>query len=136
MIRQICRDPILLSQKAKDACADDIPIANDLCDTLKANSDRCVGMAANMIGYPKKIIVFFDGDRLCEMFNPEILSHTAPFEAEDGCLSLSGTRKTKRFGKIRVKWQDRLFRTRIASFSGWTAQIVQHEIDHLSGILI
>lgn len=136
MIKEIIHDPILLGQKSKPATADDIEVADNLIDTLKANSDRCVGMAANMIGVTKRIIVFDDNGRISEMFNPEIISGKEQFEAEEGCLSLTGTRKTKRYKTIKVKWQNRDFQWRIKNFTGWTAQIIQHEIDHCNGILI
>lgn len=136
MVKEIIHDPILLGQKSKPATADDIEIADNLIDTLKANSDRCVGMAANMIGVTKRIIVFDDNGRISEMFNPEIISGKEQFEAEEGCLSLTDTRKTKRYKTIKVKWQNRDFQWRIKNFTGWTAQIIQHEIDHCNGILI
>jgi len=130
------RDLIFLAQKSNPAALEDIPAADDLLDTLKANSDHCVGMAANMIGVSKRIIVFDDGGNYTEMFNPEIVKCAEPFEAEEGCLSLEGKRKTKRFKSIKVQWQTREFKTRIKSYSGWTAQIIQHEIDHCNGIII
>lgn len=136
MIKDIIHDPILLAQKSKPATTEDIPIADNLINTLKANSDRCVGMAANMIGETKRIIVFDDNGKISEMFNPEIISGKEQFEAEEGCLSLTGTRKTKRYKTIKVKWQNRQFQYRIKNFTGWTAQIIQHEIDHCNGILI
>ena len=136
MVKEIIHDPILLARRSKPASAEDIPVADDLLDTLKANSDRCVGMAANMIGVAKCIIVFADNGGYSEMFNPEIISGKDCYETEEGCLSLSGTRKTKRYKTIKVKWQNRNFQYRIKNFSGWTAQIIQHEIDHCSGILI
>lgn len=136
MIKDIIHDPILLAQKSKPATTEDIPIADNLIDTLRANSDRCVGMAANMIGETKRIIVFDDNGKIAEMFNPEIISGKEQFEAEEGCLSLTGTRKTKRYKTIKVKWQNRQLQYRIKNFTGWTAQIIQHEIDHCNGILI
>ncbi|MCQ2425653.1 MAG: peptide deformylase [Lachnospiraceae bacterium] len=150
MEKEICRDPILLAGKSTPAGKEDIPVADDLTDTLKKNADRCVGMAANMIGVRKRIIVFVenapDGDTprggktavpvYTEMFNPEILSAKEPYETEEGCLSLDGVRKTKRFRTVKVRWQTRDGQTRIKSFSGFPAQIVQHEIDHLNGVLI
>ena len=136
MIKEIIHDPIFLAQRSAPATGEDITTADDLLDTLKANSDRCVGMAANMIGVPKRIIVFDDSGAYMEMFNPEIMSAKEPFEAEEGCLSLAGTRKTKRFKAIKVRWQNRQFMTRIKTFTGFTAQIIQHEIDHCNGILI
>lgn len=136
MIKNIIHDPIFLAQKSSDATAEDIPLADDLIETLKANSDKCVGMAANMTGSLKRIIVFDDEGTACEMFNPEIIMKKEPYEAEEGCLSLSGVRKVKRYRVIKVKWQNRSFQTRIKNFTGFTAQIIQHEIDHCCGILI
>ena len=136
MIKEIIHDPILLAQKSKPATAEDIQIADDLLETLKANADRCVGMAANMIGVQKRIIVFDDNGKYTEMFNSEIISGKEKFEAEEGCLSLTGTRKAKRYKTIKVKWQNRDFQYRIKNFTGWTAQIIQHEIDHCNGIII
>lgn len=136
MVKDIIHDPIFLAQKSKPAAAEDIHVADDLTDTLKANSDHCVGMAANMIGVCKRIIVFNEDGKISEMFNPEIISGKEQFETEEGCLSLTGTRKTKRYKTIKVKWQNRLFQYRIKNFTGWTAQIIQHEIDHCNGIII
>lgn len=136
MVREIIHDPIFLAQRSSQAASEDINTADDLLDTLKANSDRCVGMAANMIGVQKRIIVFDDSGTYMEMFNPEIMSAREPFEAQEGCLSLSGTRTAKRFKIIKVRWQNRQFQTRIKTFTGFTAQIIQHEIDHCNGILI
>lgn len=136
MVREIMRDEAFLKQVSEAATAADAPIADDLLDTLRANAERCVGMAANMIGERKRIIAVEDGGRYVEMFNPEIIKMSAPYEAEEGCLSLPGTRKTKRYGEIKLKWQTREMKPRIKNFSGFTAQIIQHEIDHLNGILI
>lgn len=136
MIKEIIRDPIRLAVPSADASAKDVTTADDLADTLKANADRCVGMAANMIGVNVRIIVFDDNGKYTEMFNPEIVSRDKPYEAEEGCLSLDGTRKTKRYEKIKVKWQARDMSMRIKTYTGWTAQIIQHEIDHCRGILI
>ena len=136
MIREIVRDIIFLSRPSKPADENDLHIADDLTDTLKANADRCVGMAANMIGESKRIIVFDNEGEYMEMFNPEIVASKGLYETEEGCLSLSGVRKTKRYKTIKVKWQTRDFETRIKNFSGRTAQIIQHEIDHFSGKLI
>lgn len=136
MIKPIIRDILFLSKKSSVATKDDIPTANDLLDTLKANTKRCVGMAANMIGISKRIIVFSAGPFFFTMFNPEIISHSAEYETEEGCLSLDGVRKTKRYENITVKFQDKDFKTKTQSFSGFTAQIIQHEIDHLNGIII
>lgn len=136
MVKEIVHDPIFLGRKSLPATAEDIPVADDLGDTLRANADRCVGMAANMIGVAKRIIVFDNEGTQMEMFNPVILQKKEEYETEEGCLSLSGTRKTVRYRKIKVRWQTREFRERIMTFSGWTAQIIQHEIDHCEGILI
>lgn len=136
MVKEIVHDPIFLGRKSLPATAEDIPVADDLGDTLRANADRCVGMAANMIGVAKRIIVFDNEGTQMEMFNPVILQKKEEYETEEGCLSLSGTRKTVRYRKIKVRWQTREFRERIMAFSGWTAQIIQHEIDHCEGILI
>ncbi len=136
MIREIVRDVIFLSQPSKAADENDLHIADDLMDTLKANADRCVGMAANMIGECKRIIVFDNEGEYTEMFNPKIVASKGLYETEEGCLSLSGVRRTKRYKTIKVKWQTRDFETRIKNFSGRTAQIIQHEIDHFSGRLI
>ena len=136
MERPMIHDPIFLAQPSADATMEDIPTADDLMDTLRANADRCVGMAANMIGISKRIIVFADGQEYREMFNPEILKKTGPFETEEGCLSLTGRRKTTRYRTVKVQWKTREGQTRIKSFTGWTAQIIQHEIDHCNGVLI
>ncbi len=136
MIKEIVRDPIFLAQKSQDVSAEDVSIADDMLETLNANADKCVGMAANMIGTLKKIIVFDDNGKYTEMFNPEIISAKEPYETEEGCLSLEGMRKVKRYKTIKVKWQNRQFRTRTKNFTGFTAQIIQHEIDHFSGKLI
>ena len=136
MEKQICRDIILLSQKAADATPEDAQIGQDLLDTLAANRERCVGMAANMIGIPKKIIVFDDEGTLCLMYNPVIIKSAGKFKTEEGCLSLDGTRPCERYRTIKVEYQDTQFRKRIKTYTGWTAQIIQHEIDHLSGIII
>lgn len=136
MVRSIIRDVEFLKIPSVEATAQDADVADDLLDTLKANADRCVGMAANMIGVSKRIIVFANGERYGEMFNPVIVKKSLPFEAEEGCLSLDGTRKTRRYSEIKLQWQTRDMKTRIKNFSGFTAQIIQHEIDHLNGIII
>lgn len=136
MICEICKDPIFLSRKAEPAAPEDVELAGDLLDTLKAHKDGCVGMAANMIGVCKRIIVFENQGGYMVMFNPEILKKSQPYEAEEGCLSLPGSRKTTRYQVIKVQWQNEKFQERIKTFSGWTAQIIQHEIDHCEGILI
>ena len=136
MVREICRDTFFLAQKAAPAAADDLGAAQDLLDTLAAHRDGCVGMAANMIGVNKRIIaVDCDGAYLL-MLNPVILKQSGAYEVEEGCLSLAGTRKTKRYRSIKVQWQNEKFQTRIRTFTGWTAEIIQHEIDHCEGVLI
>ena len=136
MIREICKDEAFLAQKAEPAAADDLVVAQDLLDTLTAHKDGCVGMAANMIGVNKRIIAFDNEGEYMVMFNPVIVKQSGPYEAEEGCLSLTGTRKTKRFQTIKAQWQNEKFQTRIKTFTGWTAEIIQHEIDHCEGILI
>ncbi len=136
MIRQIVHDPLFLAVKSDQATEADSPVVTDLLDTLRANLDRCVGMAANMIGVRKRIIVFCSGPLQMIMINPQITAKSGEYEAEEGCLSLAGTRKTKRFRKITVRYQDQLFRQRTGTYEGFTAQIIQHEIDHCDGVLI
>ncbi|WP_302662485.1 peptide deformylase [uncultured Dysosmobacter sp.] len=136
MIREICRDETFLAQKAAPATADDLATAQDLLDTLTAHKDGCVGMAANMIGVCKRIIAFDNEGTYMVMFNPVIIRQSGPYEAQEGCLSLTGVRKTKRFQTIKVQWQNEKFQTRLKTFTGWTAEIIQHEIDHCEGILI
>ena len=136
MIRDICKDEAFLAQKAEAATPEDLPIAQDLLETLTAHKDGCVGMAANMIGVNKRIIAFDDEGTYMVMFNPVIVKQSGPYEAEEGCLSLTGSRKTKRFRSIKVQWQNEKFQTRLKTFTGWTAEIIQHEIDHCEGILI
>ena len=136
MVRPIVKDPIFLAQKSAPASAEDLSVGEDLLDTLAAHSDGCVGMAANMIGVLKCVIaVNVDGKNQL-FFNPEILKMTGPYETEEGCLSLSGTRKTRRYQTIRLQYENEAFQKRIKTFTGWTAQIIQHEIDHCNGILI
>lgn len=136
MIRPIMHDPLFLAQKSAPATEADRQIITDLLDTLRANLDRCVGMAANMIGEKKRIIVFCNGPMQMVMVNPEITAKAGEYETEEGCLSLAGVRNTKRFQKITVKYQDQAFKWRTGTFEGFTAQIIQHEIDHCNGILI
>ncbi len=142
MIREICKDVILLAQPASPATADDISIGQDLLDTLTAHRDGCVGMAANMIGYPKAIIAFDNEGTYTVLYNPVILKKEKPYPAEEGCLSLPGTRKTTRYRTVKIGFQtaEMLEKgdtgTRCKTYTGWTAQIVQHELDHLNGILI
>lgn len=136
MIKPIVKDPIFLAQKSSPATVLDLPVARDLRDTLFAHRDGCVGMAANMIGVAKRIIIFDDNGTASVIFNPEIIKKSGPYEAEEGCLSLSGTRKTTRYRSIKVQYQNERFETRIRTYTGWTAQIIQHEIDHCCGVLI
>ncbi len=136
MIRPIIRDPIILSAPCEKATLDDIAVADDLLDTLAAHAEECVGLAANMIGVNKRIIVFNDGHENREMFNPIVLRASGPYLAEEGCLSLEGRRQVRRFQDIKVQWMDRAGRRRTAAFSGFTAEIILHEIDHCKGILI
>ena len=130
------RDEAFLSQKAEPATLEDLPVAQDLLDTLTAHKDGCVGMAANMISVCKRIIVFDNDGTYMVMFNPEIIKKSGSYEAEEGCLSLSGTRKAKRWQSIKVQYQNEQFQIRFKTFTGWTAQIIQHEIDHCEGVLI
>ena len=134
MVREICMDEAFLSQKAEPATKDDLGTAQDLLDTLLAHKEGCVGMAANMIGVNKRIIAFDNDGAYLVMLNPVIIRQSEPYEAEEGCLSLTGTRKTKRFRSIKVQWQNEMLQTRLKTFTGWT--IIQHEIDHCEGILI
>ena len=136
MIRPIIHDPLFLAQKSAQATKADRQIITDLLDTLRANLDRCVGMAANMIGEKRRIIVFCNGPMQTVMVNPVITEKSGGYEAEEGCLSLAGVRKAKRWQKITVKYQDQGFRQRTGTFEGFTAQIIQHEIDHCNGVLI
>ena len=136
MIRPIVKDPIFLARKSEPATAEDLPAAQDLLDTLAAHREGCVGMAANMIGVPRRIIVFDNDGAYMTMFNPEIVNCSGPYEAEEGCLSLSGTRKTRRYRTIKVRYQNERFQSRLKTFTGFPAQIIQHEIDHCNGILI
>lgn len=136
MVREICKDVILLSRKAQDATAEDTAVAQDLLDTLTAHQEECVGMAANMIGVNKRIIAFDHEGKYLVMFNPVIVKQSGPYEAEEGCLSLTGVRKAKRFQTIKVQWQNEKFQQRCKTFTGWTAEIIQHEIDHCEGVLI
>ena len=137
MVKEVVHDPILLAGKSDMATIEDLQAAIDLRDTLVANKEACVGMAANMIGVQKRIIVFDNEGTYMTMFNPEILKMSGPYDAEEGCLSLlGGPRKCKRYQTIKVQWQNEKFQTRIKNFTGWPAQIIQHEIDHCNGILI
>ena len=136
MVREICKDEAFLAQKAEPATADDLVVAQDLLETLTAHKDGCVGMAANMIGVNKRIIALDNEGEYMVMFNPVIVKQSGVYEAEEGCLSLTGTRKAKRFQTIKVQWQNEKFQTRLKTFTGWTAEIIQHEIDHCEGIII
>ena len=136
MIQPIMKDETFLSQKAEPATADDLPVAQDLLDTLTAHKDGCVGMAANMIGVNKRIIIFDNEGKYMVMFNPEIIKRSGSYEAEEGCLSLTGTRKARRWQSIKVRYQNERFQIRFKTFTDWTAQIIQHEIDHCEGVLI
>ena len=137
MVRELIHDPILLSRKSTPATVSDLDAAQDLLDTLLAHRDSCVGMAANMIGIYKNIIVFDNEGTPMTMLNPEIIKASESYETEEGCLSLlGGPRKTKRYRKIKVRYQTPDFQTRLKTFTGWTAQIIQHEIDHCNGVLI
>ncbi|MER1994142.1 MAG: peptide deformylase [Eubacteriales bacterium] len=136
MVREIVHDPVFLAQPSSEATEADLPVAADLIDTLKANQDRCVGMAANMIGKKKRIIVMAKGPLAVAMINPKILSASGEYETEEGCLSLEGVRKTKRYRSIRLQWQDMQMKVHTGTLDGFQAQIVQHEIDHCDGKLI
>ena len=137
MVKELIHDPLFLAQKSLPATKEDLQIAQDLLDTLAAHKDGCVGMAANMIGEKKRIICFDNEGTYMTMFNPEIIKQTGAYETEEGCLSLlGGPRKVKRYKSIKVKYQNAEFQIRIKTFTGWTAQIIQHEIDHCNGVLI
>ena len=136
MIKPIIHDTFFLSQKSDPAAAADLPIAKDLRDTLAAHRSECVGMAANMIGYSKRIIIVSFGMFDMVMLNPVIVKKSGTFETEEGCLSLTGVRKTTRYQKITVRYQDEQMKSHTQEYNGWTAQIIQHECDHLDGILI
>lgn len=136
MIREICKDETFLAQKAEPATLEDSQTAADLLETLQHHKEGCVGMAANMIGVNKRIIAFDNKGSYMVMFNPEILKKSDPYRTEEGCLSLTGLRPVKRWKSIKVRWQNEQFQERIKTFTGWTAQIIQHEIDHCEGIII
>lgn len=137
MIKKLIHSPEMLSVKSENATKDDISVADDLLETLISHKDGCVGMAANMIGENKRIIAFDNDGEYMVMFNPEIVKMSEPYETKEGCLSLlGGPRPCKRYKKIKVKWQNEDFKERIKNFEGFTAQIIQHEIDHCNGILI
>ena len=136
MIRPIVTSPLLLRLPSEEAMPEDAPIGQDLLDTLAAHSHECVGMAANMIGVRKRIIVVQDGDRQLLMYNPEVIEGAQECRTEEGCLSLTGVRAATRFRRIKVRYLDDAFMPRTQSFTGYTAQIIQHEIDHCDGIVI
>ena len=137
MVRELVHDPVFLSGRSATATAEDLPVAQDLLDTLLAHSEACAGMAANMIGVRVRIIAFDNEGEPTVMFNPEIVKAGEAYEALEGCLSLlGGPRKARRFQKIKVRYQNERLQTRLKTFTGWTAQIIQHEIDHCNGILI
>ena len=136
MIKPIVKDVFFLGQKSEAATKEDLSVGQHLMDTLRANQDHCVGMAANMIGYRKNMIIVATGLADIVMINPKITAKAEPYETEEGCLSLPGTRKTTRYNKITVRYQDKKFEEHTQNFSGYIAQIIQHECDHLEGILI
>ena len=136
MIKPIVRDIFFLGQKSEEATRSDLSVGQDLQDTLKANQDRCVGMAANMIGVKKRIIIVNIGIINLVIYNPVIVRKDGPFETEEGCLSLDGVRKITRYQNIEVEYMDGSWKKHRQKYSGWTAQIIQHEVDHLNGIII
>ncbi|MBQ3222488.1 MAG: peptide deformylase [Clostridia bacterium] len=137
MVRELVHDPLFLGMRSEDATAEDLPVAQDLLETLIAHREECVGMAANMIGVRKRIIVFDNEGEYMTMFNPQIIKESDGYAAQESCLSLlGGPRRCKRYKSIKVQWQNAAFQTKIKTFTGWTAQIIQHEIDHCNGILI
>lgn len=137
MVCPIMKDPIFLARRAQPVeAAEAEELSQNLKDTLLAHREECVGMAANMIGVCRRVIVFDDGGKPAVMLNPEILRREGPYDAQEGCLSLPGQRSAKRWKKIKVRWQNEQMQSRVKTFEGWTAQIIQHEIDHCDGILI
>ena len=137
MIRELVHDPILLARKSSEATKEDLPIAQDLLDTMAAHKETCVGMAANMIGQCRRIIAFDCEGKYMLMLNPEIIQSSGEYETEESCLSLlGGPRKCKRYQKIKVRYQNEQLQVRLKTFTGWTAQIIQHEVDHCNGVLI
>ena len=137
MVRELMHDPLFLGRKSRAATKEDLPIGQDLLETLLAHRATCVGMAGNMIGETVAVIAFFDGDKPMVMYNPEILKAEGAYETEEGCLSLlGGPRPCTRYQKIKVRWDNEQFQKRVKTFTGWTAQIIQHEVDHCNGILI
>ncbi len=136
MVRAIVKDPLFLALKSGEATREDLPVGRDLADTLRVHREACVGMAANMIGVRKRVIIVNMGVMDIVMFNPVIVSKSGAYETEEGCLSLSGTRKTTRYRDIEVEYLDGAWKKRRGRFSAWTAQIIQHEINHCDGIVI
>ena len=137
MVRELMHDPLFLGRKSRAATKEDLPIGQDLLETLLAHRATCVGMAGNMIGETVAVIAFYDGDKPMVMYNPEILKAEGEYQTEEGCLSLlGGPRKCTRYQKIKVRWDNESFQKRVKTFTGWTAQIIQHEVDHCNGILI
>ena len=136
MVREIMKDVLFLGQKSETATAEDLPVGQDLLDTLMAHAQGCVGMSANMIGVKKQIIAFDDEGTYRVFYNPEIIRCSGAYAAEEGCLSLTGVRKTTHYRSIKVQFQNAAFQTRLQTFTGWTAQIIQHEIDHCNGVVI
>ena len=137
MVRELMHDPLFLGRKSRAATVEDLAVGQDLLETLMAHRETCVGMAGNMIGETVAVIAFFDGGEPVVMYNPEILKAEGAYETEEGCLSLlGGPRKCKRSQKIKVRWDNEKFQKRVKTFTGWTAQIIQHEVDHCMGVLI
>lgn len=136
MVKEIIKDEAFLSQVSQAATTEDLPVAQDLLDTLTANAHRCVGLAANMIGVLRRVIVVDNEGEYLILFNPEMIKSSEPFYTQEACLSLQGMRPTKRYRSIKVQYQNSSFQTRIKTFKGFTAQIIQHEIDHCNGIII
>ena len=136
MVRPLMTNTVFLAQKAQPADAGDVAVADDLLDTLKAHEDGCVGMAANMIGVRKRIICVKDGNRTLLMYNPQILEQVNAYQTSEGCLSLTGERPCTRYRRIKVEYLDENFVHRIKNFSGYTAEIIQHEIDHCNGVVV
>ena len=137
MVRELMHDPLFLGRKSRAATKEDLAIGRDLLETLVTHKETCVGMAGNMIGETVAVIAFFEGDSPVVMYNPEILKAEGEYQTEEGCLSLlGGPRKCTRYQKIKVRWDNEQFQKRVKTFTGWTAQIIQHEVDHCNGILI
>ena len=137
MVRDLMQDPLFLGRKSRAATKEDLAVGQDLLETLVAHKETCVGMAGNMIGQTVAVIAFFDGKTPVVMYNPEILKAEGEYETEEGCLSLlGGPRPCKRYQKIKVRWDNEKFQKRIKTYPGWTAQIIQHEVDHCNGVLI